>query len=265
VAESDLIDWTGITGQRLFFACPEPAILVSTAGQVVAGNSLACELFGYGASFPQVSVEDLLTQLERERLQVLDWLQRWAETTDSPELDYIWLNIKTPSGVERRLRIRVSKITEAAPSQGSGRVFYFVTMHDIASLEQRLRDERESHRLATSILNLSADGVLVVNDAGAITYVNPSAAELFGYRSKQMLKMPLADLLPKRFRLHHQEQITRFGSETIASRYMRERTPIVGLTRNGEELRLVAGILKINLASGLHFAVQVRLADNPGA
>ncbi|NOX52667.1 MAG: PAS domain-containing protein [Gammaproteobacteria bacterium] len=255
---SDTLQWQSLSSHRLFDSLPEPAILVDVDGLIAAGNQCACELFETGEPFPVISVNELLTEPERERLQVLSWFKKWADSPAAPELDYVYLSVRTKSAAEKQLSARVSRVRIKQHTAGTFETFYLVTMHDIGPWEQRLRREREAHRIAARVLALSADAVLVVDEQSMVTYANASADVLFCCSKGTLLARPLADLIPERYRSSHAKLMQQFSQETSPSRYMSDRAPIYALTTQGNEVLVEASITRINLQNRTLFSVHLR-------
>ena len=223
--------WQSLTAQTLFEQLPEAAMVVDVDGCVVTTNPRADDLFDIDAQAPDLTVVDLLTQPERARLNPLAWLQKWADTPEAPELDYVYLTCKTRNGRERQLAIRVSRIRD-----DQSRAFYLVTLRDISTWEERLRRERDAHRLAARVLAISADAVLTINSLYQIVYANRSAEDLFGYPQGALMGKPLSLLIPPRFRTSHEDYIRDFANEAAPSRLMSDRKAITGLTSDGTEI-----------------------------
>lgn len=247
------MDWQQLDSQQLFAELPDAALIIDADGRVLAGNRLAAQMFELPDTFAQVTVESLLTQPERARLQPLQWLRKWAERPDAPELDYVLLTAVTASGRQIQLSVRATRLDRDVYEP-----VYLVILRDMSRWESRLRSEREAHRLAARLLALSADGVVTTNSAFEITYVNPSAARMFGYPAAELQGQPLTKLLPRRFRTAHSDQMRRFAEESNPSRLMSDRGQIVGLTRDGEEIPIDASITRIRIRDETVFSAQLR-------
>lgn len=67
-----------------------------------------------------------------------------------------------------------------------------------ATAHGRLSDE-----LMRLLIEAAPDGLVVVNDEGAIVFVNSTAEQLFGYSRAELLGRPVEILLPERYRAAH--------------------------------------------------------------
>ncbi len=241
-----------LSAAGLFEQLPNAALIIATDGDVVAGNARAAQLFEVDPAFDGVSVTDLLPEPERQRLNPLDWLKRWAEEPDAPELDYVYLTGRTPTGTEMQLRARVSRI------ESGSEFLYLVLLHDMTQAEARQRAERRGHRIAARTLAISADAVITADADQNVMSFNDSAARLFGYRAAEVLGKPLEKLIPPRFHDAHRRHISQFADESAASRLMGERAHVLGLTKNGEEIPIEVSITKVSDEHGPVFSAHVR-------
>ncbi len=248
--------WNDLSSQGLFDCLPDPAIIFSVDGQVVAANLCAAELFELDMPFPQLNVTELLAQPERKRLDPLAWMRRWADSPHAPELEYVYLTCRTASGLEKQLSVRVARLQPAGETADD--VFYLVTMHDVSRWEERLHSEREAHRIASRVLAISSDAVIIVDENHDITYTNASADKLLGYAAGDLLHKPLAQIIPPRFRGGHAEFMARFATESSPARLMGERGPVVALAQSGEEIPVEASIARVTVQGKPVFSAQLR-------
>ncbi len=249
-----------LSGAALFAALPTPAIVFAVDGTVVAANAGAAELFERSLPFPAMTVTELLAQPERQRLDPLSWMQKWAERPDAPELEYVYLTCRTASGREKQLSVRVARLAPDA----QGATFYLVTMHDVSLWERRLHDEREAHRVAARVLAISADAVLIVDESLHISYANNSAYRLFGYPNGSLVNEPLFRLMPQRFRESHSNFMRNFAQENKPARLMGERGPVLALTRDGKEIFVEASIARMTIKGKTVFSAHLR-PQTPGS
>jgi len=241
-----------ISAATLLSGFPEPMLVIEADGTLIFANAAAGRLLELDPVSVSGSITEYLPENERSRLNPLDWLQRWAQTPDAPETDFVHLIVRTATGRELPARVRVGRLREAQET------LYVVMLQDITKDQARAHEARSAHRLAARVLAISADAIITVNPDLLISYANPSAERLFGYGSGELIGRPLADLLPERFRADHGDQIARFAAESQPARLMGERAEVVGVTRAGEELPLEASITKVTLDGELFFSAHVR-------
>jgi PAS domain S-box-containing protein len=229
---------------------PEPMLVIEPGGTVVFLNEAAGGLLE--STEPGRNIADFLPENERSRLNPLSWLKRWAETPDAPEIDFVHLTLRTAGGRELPVRARVGRLQQ--PDQ----TLYVILLQDISRDQTRQHETRQAHRLAARVLAISADAIVTVDPDLLIRYVNPSAETLFGYGSGALLGRPLEDLLPQRFRASHPAQIATFAAESSPARLMGERSEVLGLTSQGEEIPLEASITKVTLDDAVFFSAHLR-------
>jgi PAS domain S-box-containing protein len=241
-----------LTAIGLLSGFPEPMLVIQPDGTLIFANDAAARLLEVEAAAVSGLITDYLPENERSRLNPLAWLQRWAETPDAPEMDFVHLTVRTAGGRELPARVRVGRLREGDES------LYVVMLQDISKDQSRQQQTRSAHRLAARVLAISADAIVTVNPELVISYANPSAETLFGYGSGELPGRPLADLLPERFRAGHADQIARFGAEARPARLMGERAEVAGLTKSGEELALEASITKVTIDGDVYFSAHLR-------
>ena len=241
-----------VSASSMLSGFPEPMLVIEPGGSLVFLNAAAQSLFEVDGSAVGRNISDFLPEKERSRLKPLAWLQRWAETPDAPEMDFVHLNCRTSKGTEVPVRVRVGRVRE------NQKTFYVVMLQDISLDQARQQHTRDAHRLAARVLAISADAILTVDQSMQVTYANPSAEQLFGYPSGELLGCDLDILLPERFRTGHEDHIARFAGESRPARLMGERSEIIGLTHSGDEIPLEASITKTTLEQQLVFSAHLR-------
>ncbi len=240
-----------VSATSLLAGFPEPMLVIQADGTLVFANDAAVQLLE--AETPVSGpITEYLPENERSRLNPLAWLQRWAETPDAPEMDFVHLIVRTAAGRELPARVRVGRL------RSDEETLYVVMLQDISRDQSRQQQTRSAHRLAARVLAISADAIVTVDPELKVSYANPSAEALFGYGSGELVGVELSALLPARFRAGHAGQIARFAGESRPARLMGERAEVVGLTRSGEEVPLEASITKVTLDGDVYFSAHLR-------
>jgi len=96
------------------------------------------------------------------------------------------------------------------------------------------------------LLECAPDGIVEVDGAGRIVFLNSQAEQLFGYRRVDLLGKSVELLLPEKFRQHHTAHRKRYGDH-----------PSVRPMGSGLDLRAVR-------ADGTEFAVDINLSPFDG-
>ena len=241
-----------VSATSLLAGFPEPMLVIKADGTLVFANDAATRLLEADTPVSGL-ITDYLPENERTRLNPLAWLQRWAETPDAPEMDFVHLIVRTCTGSELPARVRVGRLRS-----DDAETLYVVMLQDISRDQSRQQQTRSAHRLAARVLAISADAIVTVDPELRVSYANPSAEALFGYGSGELIGVELGLLLPERFRADHGAQIARFASESRPARLMGERSEVLGLTRAGEEIPLEASITKVTLEGDVYFSAHLR-------
>lgn len=104
-----------------------------------------------------------------------------------------------------------------------------------AQAEAALRESNERYRIVTET---AADAIILVDEQGAIAFVNTAAEKIFGYALSEMLGKNLAKLIPEspqRF-LRTSRENSRRGSED--KRIARNVTELAGTHKDGRQIPL---------------------------
>ena len=147
---------------------------LDSEGRFAAVNDMVVETTGYTRSeLRGEHVSVLLTEGSHPIEEALDRLQEApGERTEPLEID-----IETVAGEKRRWELRLTPIVEDGAVQGSIGIARDVT--------ERYRREHE-HRQVMEALEVSREGVGLLDENGVFTYVNDAYAETFGYTAEEM-------------------------------------------------------------------------------
>jgi len=99
------------------------------------------------------------------------------------------------------------------------------------------------------LLDAVPDGVVLVNDDGAIVEANTQAMALFGYQRDEIIGRPLEDLLPKRVWKVHETHRRRF-SRNPRRREMGANGDLWGQRRDGSEFPVEVSLSSIDTDQG---------------
>ncbi len=114
-------------------------------------------------------------------------------------------------------------------------LFYFrnLKIPNFTVKSPNIRD-MESKEGLDALFLYATEGILVTNDRGEITRINPSAEKLFGYEKHELLGKKIEVLIPKRFSAHtrHREGY----SENPHPRAMGAGMDLYGLKKDGSEI-----------------------------
>jgi PAS domain S-box-containing protein len=132
---------------------------------------------------------------------------------------------------------------------------------EIAEHEQTEAALRASEARFAGIVELSADAIIVLDEAQRIRLFNQGAETIFGYRAREVMGKPLDLLMPRRFQGAHHEHIDHFGKTPEVTRRMHERGEVYGRRKDGSEFPAEASISKMRLKDEIVFTVFLRDAS----
>lgn len=105
-------------------------------------------------------------------------------------------------------------------------------------------DSEQINDVMAEILDLSADAVISLDANHNIVLVNAAFERIFGYPSDEILGQSLNILLPKSIHAVHKTYIASYDKSADKSRYMGQRSRLVGISKSGDEIPLDIAIQK---------------------
>jgi two-component system, sensor histidine kinase and response regulator len=118
---------------------------------------------------------------------------------------------------------------------------------------------RETEQFFRSVLELAPDGLMVVDENGAIRLANAQCEKLFGHSREELIGAAVEMLVPESVRPGHAALRQRFH-EAPAARAMGANRELRGLRRDGSEFPLEIGLspLPARGSEGMQVAVSIR-------
>lgn len=114
------------------------------------------------------------------------------------------------------------------------------------SLAQSLR---ESEARLQGIISTAMDAIVTMDGSGRIVLFNPAAERMFGCSVENAMGSRLDRFIPERYRGAHRDHVSRFGHSGQMARTKENRSEIVALRADGEEVVVDASISQVD-ASG---------------
>ena len=106
-------------------------------------------------------------------------------------------------------------------------------------LARRAAEEDSRHRLH-AVLRTASDGIVMINEAGAIESFNPAAERIFGWKEAELLGRPLTVLMSEKDRVAHPGYV---------SRYLQgEEAHVIGRLREMQAMRRDGSVFPIELS-----------------
>lgn len=109
-------------------------------------------------------------------------------------------------------------------------------------LSDQIREMQQTVARFSSVLVLTDDALITIDDTQHIVWTNAEVETLFGYATVELLGQPIDILIPTRFRAQHMHDVVAFGHGMPSFRRMAERQAVFGLRKDGREILLKAAI-----------------------
>jgi PAS domain S-box-containing protein len=98
-----------------------------------------------------------------------------------------------------------------------------------------------------AIAGAAWEALVIVDRQQNIVSINPAASDLFGYPADEIVGRPLELLVPERLRHRHAGQVRAFEASDQPERPARKRSTVLGLHKNGGELRIDAAVSRVSI------------------
>jgi PAS domain S-box-containing protein len=108
-----------------------------------------------------------------------------------------------------------------------------------------------------AFLDISPDGLVIINSAGSIVLVNRQTEALFGYAPGELIGQPLDLLLPQRYRAVHAIHRERYFSAP-RTRPMGVGLNLVGRRKDGKEFPVEISLNPLLPDGALHALASIR-------
>lgn len=174
----------------------DAAVAIDAAGDVVGWNDAAVQIFGWPRNEALGrNLNDLIVPTEHQRAHALG-MHRYQRTGEAHVVNRrIEIAAHDKSG--RQFPIELS-ITEAPEESGAAFVGFMRDISERRDAETALREAREiAERLASereAILSQLAEGVIIADTEGKLTFVNEAASELHGMRQLGVAPSDYSDI-----------------------------------------------------------------------
>lgn len=126
-----------------------------------------------------------------------------------------------------------------------------------ASIKIQAALKEQENRLSIIIHN-SMDAIITIDTEEHILIFNAAAEVMFGYPSRDALKMSLSELLPPSLRIGHHAHVRAFALSGGTARKMGAKLILRGMRSNGEEFPLDASISRATSAGKVYMTVILR-------
>lgn len=141
-----------------------------------------------------------------------------------------------------------AEVTAAYRADAGGCFFAFV--RDITARKQAEQALLESRARLASVINTAGDAIISVDESQCIRLFNRAAEHMFGMVAAEAIGMPLARLVPDRYRAAHRQHLKDLRQTHEPVRLVGGAGTAYGLRANGEEFPIEAFASKTRLGDG---------------
>lgn len=110
----------------------------------------------------------------------------------------------------------------------------------------------DSDKRIRAILKTAVEGIITIDDRGAVESINPAAEKLFGYQAAELIGKNVSLLMPPPFRDEHDDYIVNY-IRTGHARVIGIGREVLGLRKDGSVFPMELSISEVRLAKGRLF------------
>jgi PAS domain S-box-containing protein len=175
--------------------------------------------------------------------------------------EYRWLSVQvmpriSPDKMFLGLIGSAIDITELKEAETTLRRFSEKLQEEVSvrtqELQLSLQAVSDNEETIRSITNSAQDAVIMLDSAGKVSFWNPAATRIFGWRTDEAVGVPLARfLVPERFLERHCNGFQRF-QQGHAGHVLGGKIELTAMTRQGEEIPVELSLSATTLRGELH-------------
>jgi PAS domain S-box-containing protein len=122
----------------------------------------------------------------------------------------------------------------------------------VVMAQKMTKELRESEERLRCITDSAHDAILMMDPQGAISYWNPAAEQIFGYRAEEALGKDLHNLLvPERYHADHHAALPEFLRTGFGEAIGRTRT-LFAIRKDGQEIAVSVSLSAVSLNGAWH-------------
>ncbi|UNO40852.1 PAS domain-containing protein [Streptomyces sp. MST-110588] len=223
-------------------ALPDALLLVNCNGTVVNANTIALETFeAPGTALVGRGLLDLLPSFDSKRIP--GSMRRRDEEMDGPRTKPTRMVARRTDGTELLVEVTSANLEDGrTPYESAFEAAYadhrngytgdellMLVVRDLTGTLDTETELARQQRQTEMILRAAAEGVVGVDDEGKVVLVNPSAAQILGYRASELGGRELHPLI------HH--------SRPDGSPLPWEETPLADTLKSGRKHRVRGQVL----------------------
>jgi PAS domain S-box-containing protein len=130
--------------------------------------------------------------------------------------------------------------------------------HEAAEREKAQARQIRTGALLQAIVDTSADGIVMIDEAHRIVTFSAGAEAIFGYKADEVIGQPVEILLPERYREQHGRHIEKFAGSPETNRRMGARGKVYGRNKSGATFPAEVSVAKLHVDGQRFFTAVVR-------
>lgn len=227
--------------ENIFEASKDAIGYATIDGTILLINRAFSELTGFSREeLLRMNVRDLIPeQHKKQRDRVVAQVLR---TGESGEYDIEYLR-KNGSLVPVSITVFAVK-RDDGESMG------------VAAIVRDLTERKHAEEQFRLVVELSPNGLLMVDEQGIIQLVNRQVDQLFGYERAELIGQPVEILVPQRMRSRHAGDRAEFIAHS-ESRAMGRGRDLFGVRKDGAEFPLEIGLSPVQTSNGMRVLASV--------
>ena len=232
-------------------AAVDAILTIETNGQVESMNPAAERLFGY-AAHEIIGKNVRVLMPEPYRHEHDGYLDNYL-TTGQKKIIGIGREVvgQRRDGSTFPMHLAVSELLMA------GRRMFTGIARDISDLRHAIGQLEESEARTRAILQTAVDAIITIDESGHIESLNPSAEQLFGYKSQDVVGHNVKILMPEPYRHEHDGYLNNYLT-TGQKRIIGIGREVTGLRKDGSTFPMDLAVSEVKLGHRRLFTGIVR-------
>ncbi len=227
-------------------------VVLDTEGRVTLINKKGCKILGYEEK--EVLAKNWLDTFIPRKIRGEVYLAFERLKAGDVEAEGYFENpVLAKSGEERIILWQNIILKDEA-----GRVLGILSSgEDITERKRAEKALRESENRYRLVHNTAFDGVITSNARDTVIDCNPSAEKIFGYGRGELIGLPVARLMPEKYRERHLNGLKRF-LETGITNVQGRVIELEALRKNGEVFPVELVLSSFTLGGVINFTGTIR-------
>ena len=255
------------TTQFLVFAdcLPEPMLLVSQQGQILAGNIAAHQLLKPADN--ELSGKQLVDYVQETSLELDNYLRACAKNTQPligsltcyivAEKTLCYGRSLQPGSIESAILLRCMSMAIDGDNIQPLNLQADTLQQEVTRRQQIEAQFAFSEAHAQAVLNTAVEGIITIDEHGIVQSFNLAAERIFGYSAEEIIGRNVHWLMPNPYHDEHDSYLCNYLS-TGQKKIIGIGREVQGLRKDGSVFPLELAVSEVNIAGQHHFTGIVR-------